>query len=324
MSTITTVIPVYNGEKHLAETLESLARQTRRPDRVVLVDDGSTDRTEEIARNFSGIRCDWRPNPRNLGLFPNHNSALRFAAETTFLHILHANDSVSPTFFEKLVPLIENAPGFALAYGGHVFVEEDGSETARKESIGGSEPRRISTRAFLEGQSELKAILVHSAVMKTDGQRMPCEFRLDIPQSADVVFHSEFAARCSQIWAHPDILCQVRLHEGSASSKNSRSLQAWVVDEWRTIQMVYDIMKGLGLGSWTREQKLKLLFAARCHVKMKIVAGSDPAYAREIKKMARTWVGPWQWRAAGGVVAARDRFFPNPHVYRDGLQEKEN
>src|SRR5688572_29218050 len=122
MATITTVIPVYNGEKHITETLECLAAQTLRPDRVVLVDDGSTDRTEEIVRNFTGIKCEWAPNAKNLGLFPNHNSAIRFAAETKFLHILHANDLVSPQFFEKLVPLLDHTPGFALAYSGHVFI----------------------------------------------------------------------------------------------------------------------------------------------------------------------------------------------------------
>ena len=126
MATLTTVIPVFNGEKHILETLQCLAAQTRRPDRVLIVDDGSTDGTEQIVKRFSALPCEWAPNSRNLGLFPNHNSALRFAAETRFLHILHANDLISPTFFERLVPLIENAPGFAMAYGGHVFIREDG------------------------------------------------------------------------------------------------------------------------------------------------------------------------------------------------------
>jgi hypothetical protein len=311
MATITTVIPVYNGEKHILETLRSLARQTVRPDRVVVVDDGSKDRTEQIVRGFTELPCDWRPNEKNVGLFPNHNSALRFAGESDYFHILHANDLVRPNFFESLVPLIENAPGFALAYSGHVFIREDGAETDRQGGIAGSGPRRLSMREFLGSQSELQAIQLHSAVMKTSRQQLPIAFRLDIPQSADVVFHSEFAALCSEIWARPERLALVRLHEGSASSQNSKNLKAWVHDEWRTMQIANALMKQKGLGSAMHDQKLKLLFAARTQVKAKSVKAENPTYAAEIRAAAIDATSPLHWLLAGAVVAARDTFVSN-------------
>src|SRR5688572_30578239 len=104
MAKITTAIPVFNGARFIVATLQSLANQTMKPDRVVVIDDGSTDETEEIVRNFKGLNIHWAPNPKNVGLFPNHNVALRLAAETEFLHILHADDTILPTFFETLVP----------------------------------------------------------------------------------------------------------------------------------------------------------------------------------------------------------------------------
>lgn len=55
------VIATYNGEKFLGEQLQSLFEQARRPDRIVLVDDGSTDRSVDIARSMlqpSGIDFD--------------------------------------------------------------------------------------------------------------------------------------------------------------------------------------------------------------------------------------------------------------------------
>ena len=57
-SKLLTVIPVYNGEPFIAQTLESLARQRLRPDRVVVLDNCSTDRTPEIVKNFTGIACE--------------------------------------------------------------------------------------------------------------------------------------------------------------------------------------------------------------------------------------------------------------------------
>mgnify|MGYP002836400680 FL=1 len=49
MSRLVTVIPVYNGERFLQATLESVAAQTRRPDRVIIQDNCSTDGTAAIA-----------------------------------------------------------------------------------------------------------------------------------------------------------------------------------------------------------------------------------------------------------------------------------
>src|SRR4051812_33571633 len=101
MPTLTTVIPVYNGEKFLTATLRSVAKQTRLPDRVIILDNCSTDRTHEIVENFHDLKCEWHQNEQNIGLLGNANRALSFASETDFLHLLMADDLICPLFYEK-------------------------------------------------------------------------------------------------------------------------------------------------------------------------------------------------------------------------------
>jgi glycosyltransferase involved in cell wall biosynthesis len=324
MAEITTVIPVYNGEQFIVETLQSLARQTLKPDRIVIADDCSTDSTEEIVRHFPGLQCEWAPNERNLGLFPNHNNALRFAAETKFFHILHANDLISPTFFEKLIPLIQNTPQFAMAFAGHVFIQQGGEETSQKRRPPGIKPGQLSLKEFLGSQIELKALQLHSTVFKTEYQAFPVQFRTDLPQLSDIVFHAQAAAHCSQIWQYPEILSQVRIHGNSATGKNIQSLDAWVVDEWRAMNMVYDIMRERRFGSFSRKEKMKLLFAARCHVKVQMVRGSNPKYAREIREKAKSIVGSARWLLAGVIVFIRDAFFPKEQVRSPRMQSEKS
>ncbi len=50
---LSVIMPVYNGEKFIAETLESVREQHREGIELVIVDDGSTDRTLEIVNNYT-------------------------------------------------------------------------------------------------------------------------------------------------------------------------------------------------------------------------------------------------------------------------------
>src|SRR5208283_384435 len=115
-SKLLTVIPVFNGEPFIAQTLESIARQTLRPDRVVVLDNCSTDRTPEIVKNFAGLSCELIRNERNLGLFGNLNRSLDFSTETEFLQILHADDLIEPDFYRVMTGVWEGCPGRGMAW----------------------------------------------------------------------------------------------------------------------------------------------------------------------------------------------------------------
>ncbi len=82
---ISVVIPVYNGAKTIAQTVECLFRQTLKPDEIIIVDDGSTDKTQEALSKFDRrIRLLTQPNggpasARNRGV---KAAASRFVAFT--------------------------------------------------------------------------------------------------------------------------------------------------------------------------------------------------------------------------------------------------
>ncbi len=71
---ISVIIPAYNGETYLAEGIESIERQQYEPLEIIVIDDGSTDNTAQIAKSLSRVRYVYQPNSggpakgRNRGL----------------------------------------------------------------------------------------------------------------------------------------------------------------------------------------------------------------------------------------------------------------
>jgi glycosyltransferase involved in cell wall biosynthesis len=308
-STLTTVIPVYNGESYLGATLQSVAMQTRRPDRLVVLDDGSTDATARIAQGFKALECEYVRNESNLGLFPNHNRALEYAAETDYLHILHANDLIKPEFYRQILAGLELCPGLGMAFSGYELIDENGSTLGTMRG-GPSGPIRIlSRRQLLQSQAELKPLLIDAVVLKTDRTPPPCWFPTDFPQLGDVVFHARWASHCVGIYESREAMCQFRQHPHSATSRNVASLEAWVLDEWRAMALIADLIEDSPFGRWLRRQKLRSLYAARSHVKMQTLKSSRPELASAIRTASRQICGPWHWRLGAAAVLLRDLLF---------------
>src|SRR6266446_3624130 len=130
---ITTTIPVRNGQEFILQTLDSLARQTRRPDRVIVLDNCSTDSTPQIVKDYKPLSVEYIRNPSDLDTFGNFNRCLDFAAETEYLHILHADDFIAPRFYETMTALLEDCPGRGMAW----CLDERVDEHNRRLSLSG-------------------------------------------------------------------------------------------------------------------------------------------------------------------------------------------
>lgn len=302
---VTTVIPVYNGERYIRWTLDSLAAQSRRPDRVVVIDDCSTDGTRGLVKNYSDLPCDLVVNEKNQGLFPNLNCALDYASETRYLHLLHADDLVKPPFIRDLVAVLEDKPALSFSYSDIEWINEQGdviAETPETSEIFNEIPRK----QFMIQQGELDPVCCGSLVFKTDCQPLPCRFQLNYPQVADVIFYAELAREAPSIQYNPRGLCQMRSHGESATSSNRKNIDSWMIDEWRAMELIAGWIPDGALSRALRRHKLKCLFAARSIVKQQMTRKADPEFARLIGIEARRRAGALHYFLGRIAVGLRD------------------
>ena len=108
-TTITVIIPLYNKEREIEGTLRSVLAQTRQPDEIVIVDDGSTDRSAEIVRGTASPLVRLVPQP-NAGECAARNRAIA-EARGEYIALLDADDEWEPGFLAEIESMIGAFPG---------------------------------------------------------------------------------------------------------------------------------------------------------------------------------------------------------------------
>ena len=121
---ISVVTPVYNGEKYLKETIESVLSQSFGDFEFIIVDDGSTDRSADIVASFRDPRIVYihQQNTGNPGAL---NRGL-FASRGKYVARLDADDLCMPGRFQVQYDFLENNPDYSVCGSCAEMIDKDG------------------------------------------------------------------------------------------------------------------------------------------------------------------------------------------------------
>jgi glycosyltransferase involved in cell wall biosynthesis len=126
-------LPVYNGERFLAEAIEAVLHQTIPDLELILCDNASTDRTEEICRDYAGRdkRVRYHRNETNIGANPNYRRVFALSTAEYFKWVTH-DDLQTLDFLEKTLPIMEQDPEIVLCYPRVMVIDENGKVLKRR------------------------------------------------------------------------------------------------------------------------------------------------------------------------------------------------
>jgi glycosyltransferase involved in cell wall biosynthesis len=176
---VSVVMPVYNGEEHLEPAVESILNQTFRELELLVIDDGSTDRTPELlqdwARSDARVRVH-RQNHSGIVAALNRGCGL---ARAPYLARMDADDIAFPDRLAKQVSFLDEHVGVAVVGGGVEYLFDEGHRIKLKRVP--TAPSEIASR-LLAG----KHCFVHpTVVMRADafvavgGYRAPFQWAED-------------------------------------------------------------------------------------------------------------------------------------------------
>ena len=131
MPEVSIIIPAYNQDKFLGETIESILSQTYKDFECIIIDDGSTDKTKDIVRKYSDddrIKYFYQD---NIGLAGARNTGIKMA-KGKYLHFLDSDDLVHKNFYKDMRSKLELEPGIDLLSCAWDLIDENGRVISSK------------------------------------------------------------------------------------------------------------------------------------------------------------------------------------------------
>ena len=219
MAAISVVIPTYNRARLLGEAIESALAQTRPPDEIVVVDDGSTDATPEVLARFASrvraVRQD------NAGEAAARNRGVA-EARGEWIAFLDSDDLWEPDALERLEAASHTHPDAGLIAMRARALREDGTRTTRVHGKKSPGPF-FTTRSLLVGDAGgvLMPLVRRDLLLAAGG------FDTAITSATDCDMWLRLSFKTTMIGV-PDPLLLVRVHPDNASADKTLNARMWI------------------------------------------------------------------------------------------------
>jgi len=214
-------IPVYNGEKYLSQALDSLLEQTFKDFEIIIVNDGSTDRTQIISEQYASkdnrIRIVNHEN--NKGLSAARNTGYSSSNPLSKFLMNHDSDDISlPTKLEKLVAFLEANQDID-AVGTFAEYFDDQVNYLGKPAI------EWKPEAIKSTFGEVNSMIVSATLVRREMFDNVAPFRKEYGGCDDYDFWSRALISGYKLANIPEVLHKIRLHSQSIGATQTSHME---------------------------------------------------------------------------------------------------
>jgi glycosyltransferase involved in cell wall biosynthesis len=217
--TVSVIIPTFNRVKSVGRAVESVLSQTRRPEELIVVDDGSTDGTADVLRSRfgAGIRILIKPNG-GVASARNHGVA---AASQPLVAFLDSDDVWMPKKLELQLKLMAE-PGVVACYTDWAYSKSPDKSAFRAISLPVSGPTLVETPLRFVARLDGGAAMIQSMVVRRDVMQRIGGFdeRMSIAEDTRAIYRLAFEGRFAIV---PEILFLWHLGEAENNLTQTHS-----------------------------------------------------------------------------------------------------
>src|SRR5437016_1914111 len=241
---VSVIIPCYNQAHFLHEAIESVLAQTYSNREIIVVNDGSTDSTAEVAGRYSAVRHIYQ---ENAGPSAARNTGLK-QTSSEYLVFLDADDRLLPEALEVGVNCLREHPDCAFASGFCRLIVADGSLLGKPEQL------CIARDHYLEFLRRNYIWCPSSVIYRRSVLETVKGFNTSLGRAEDYDLFLRIT-RDYPISCHSQFVADYRLHNSSRSADHASMLQ----DTLSALNAQWDFVKGnkrsaaafeIGKGYW--------------------------------------------------------------------------
>jgi glycosyltransferase involved in cell wall biosynthesis len=203
-------MPVYNTEKYLNESIESILNQTFKDFELLIINDGSTDKSEEIIKSYTDERIRFINNEGNKGIPYTRNKGIQLS-KGKYVAILDSDDYSYPDRLEKQIKFLEENPDFGLV-GGGMKVINDKSENLGLFSIPDDPSEKIPVILLFYDCFAQSSVMLRKSALPEE------HYRISFPVSQDYDLWVRMSYN-TKLWNIPEILINYRVHPENVTHK---------------------------------------------------------------------------------------------------------
>lgn len=311
---VTVLLPVYNAAQFLCEAIESILSQSYTDFELLIVNDGSTDSSNEIVSSFIDSRIRVLRNEKNIGLIASLNRGIA-EAKGKYIARMDADDVSLPNRLQQQVAMMEKDSGIAVLSSFVDFMNVDGEITGTwstdREATSEGEIRKLMMRTNC---------IAHPTVMMRANVVRKYLYNPKRKGAEDWDLWMRMLADGQRIAKMPEVLLNYRIHPGSitASDKSEDILE---------VRLIRFKRRWL----WSQFAKLKLNgfyfgvnFSLLKNIARHIVSNKLPHWGRDIKRLLTS--PPWkvmeQGREFREMLAKYEgqHFFIFPYTHVGGAE----
>jgi glycosyltransferase involved in cell wall biosynthesis len=251
---VSVIVPAYNAGRYLGKALTSLISQTYRELEILVVDDGSSDNTYDVAREFAERDSRIKVNRiRNGGVSNARNTALDMAAGE-YLFFLDSDDTAEPFAVEKMTEAMESS-GAELICSNYSRWDESGKRLEDYDLMTGFVKTGTDEERFAFAVNELLPYkvgyevwgkLYRTKLVKETGIRFDTDCRI----GEDLAFNLKYITKASGIMGIPDRCIRYLVRESSAMG-NTRELSKKISEDGLLLKGFWDYILANGNAVFT-------------------------------------------------------------------------
>jgi len=241
---ITVLMPVYNGKKYLREAIESILEQTFADFRFLIINDGSTDNSEEIIKGYKDSRIRFLKNEKNLGLISTLNIGLK-EANGKYIARMDQDDISFPNRLKLQYQFMESNPEIGIS---GTWIKKFG---IKKSFIGKYYTTHDDLAAYLLFGCPFAhpTVIMRNEVMKKNG----LFYDLNYQNAEDIALWSQSVA-FTKLANLPKVLLYYRTHPNTISRK-------YTLEQYNAANKVkLDLLKNINLFPTDEELKIHSSF----------------------------------------------------------------